>query len=370
MSVSGYYDKAIKDMGAFNYDISVPGGPSFPINDSVIVAKGDRVFHRFKILPALELLDSFTALRPEDLQEPYVDDNIIPLDAHRWIYVYERLDKAQFTRYTEDQGKTWVTIPNIFTVPENHLFYHYYFERSNIQVVGSRVWIFCAQISDTLYRSNDYGKTWQRLVLPEWLKPGLIKSFAFADRNVGLMTCYNDGKLARTMDGGETWSTEGLQRPDNKNAFIAYAPPTANKDGLFFIYGSNGCHYSSSNGQWWKWMDGYQHDYLSFYDAEHGLSFYEPSLSVFKYRFFQNTLRTDVRQTQETEVLVYPNPASTYIKMDVEQLTPVEIYDMMGRCVCKCEVSREIPIDISNLKPSRYILHLTEIGGQYVFSVN
>ncbi len=69
----------------------------------------------------------------------------------------------------------------------------------------------------------------------------------------------------------------------------------------------------------------------------------------------------------ESEILVYPNPASEYliVKLPLHQSGNLLIEDMNGRVVLESELTSETKVDVRYLARGIYILHFATTNGVY-----
>lgn len=275
------------------------------------------------------------------------------------IHIIERLDRTVSARISFNQGGSWSDSEYIGLDTKNGISYPFH-DKFNAQSVGNMVWIYSGLEPTKLFRSSDLGRTWETITLPSWLKPAAYNSIAFSTEKFGLMTCFNDGKLARTTDGGETWEVDGFQKPSGLSNRITFANATTNNPGFFMIYGIEGCYYSYSNGQWWHKIDGEKHNLVSFYNANFGVSFYEAPNNNLRtnYRTFSNMLSTGIDlNLDDRKPEFYPNPSNGLLFTQSETDLAGYIYNSQGITVYRfTQFSAAQPLNLSSLPSGIYFL--------------
>lgn len=278
-----------------------------------------------------------------------------------WMHLMARKNGSISCRISRNQGSSWHDAPAPNLTHEYGLSYAYA-EKFSYYTIDSCIWIYSGLTADSLYRSTDLGKSWETILLPDWLKPAVYHSIAFSSSQNGLMTCFNDGKLAKTTDGGKTWSKETVLKPNVISSRLCYAKPSASHEGFYALYGNDGCYFSTSEGQWWSKMDDLRHELITFYNADYGFSFRYDGLSVNAIRPFQNNLRTSLENPFGTSTIrVYPNPTSSYIHTDELENSLAVIFTPQGKEVLRSfHFNSEQPIDIKALPMETYLLWVPE----------
>ena len=76
--------------------------------------------------------------------------------------------------------------------------------------------------------------------------------------------------------------------------------------------------------------------------------------------FYSETVGVD--EMIETESMIYPNPANTYIVVEGSDIKEVEIYDMMGRKVVSSEMQSSSVIEIDNLSSGIYMIRSIDVN--------
>src|SRR5579862_5445672 len=122
-----------------------------------------------------------------------------------------------------------------------------------------------------LYRSTDYGESWQEVSsarqvpdLDKWTFPapphtGHFKTMAFDPRNASVLYAgVEQGALLKSTDGGRTWrELAGYSRPDDnvyKDIHQIRLRPT-NPDEIFMT-GGMGLYHSTDGGETWEHLTG------------------------------------------------------------------------------------------------------------------
>ncbi|RZL57732.1 MAG: T9SS type A sorting domain-containing protein, partial [Pedobacter sp.] len=74
------------------------------------------------------------------------------------------------------------------------------------------------------------------------------------------------------------------------------------------------------------------------------------------------------KMSSTNDILVYPNPASRYINVKVEQRQIVKIYNSMGALCLQVLVNEQEPIDISKLPSGVYYLKTLERSAKFIIT--
>lgn len=104
-----------------------------------------------------------------------------------------------------------------------------------------------------LYRSDDGGKSWQKIAVPS-VEDGEIASLTDSPAIKGVMYIAGRGLgVLRTDDGGKTW----VERNDGlpSHAVIAIAAHTTQPDTVYAVVQDSGVYRSQDGGKSWRLMD-------------------------------------------------------------------------------------------------------------------
>jgi len=74
-----------------------------------------------------------------------------------------------------------------------------------------------------------------------------------------------------------------------------------------------------------------------------------------------------INSPEKILVKVYPNPASTLLKIELQSNSEVtfNLHDMYGRSILEQQyLKNDISIDVTNLKPGIYLLHVNSVNSQ------
>jgi len=330
---------------------------AYPLNDSTFGGRGFDMLHIINLngdhVDTIEYGSS--TVKPNEAIER---TQFMALDKSNWLLYYSyKNDFEVYSMVTHDMGETW----NSSNFPLEYAVAWDDFANLNLEVVNSSIWLYTAKNKDTLIHSVNFGETWESYLIPADIAPVANHSFAFSSESFGLMTCYNGSGLARTFDGGKTWSPDGVERPNRKNTKIVFAKATSTKDALFFIYGHEGCDFSSSDGLWWKNLDSKDHILIGFDDVEHGFSYYRDLNNWWhNCRVFVNNLNTSFVEIPNKNSTLYPNPSNGLIRVNtgIEDF-PIEIAvrDLNGKLVRNMLITNsQEQIDLTDLKSGLYFL--------------
>lgn len=259
------------------------------------------------------------------------------------------------------------------------------------------------ELTTLIAKSTDYGDSWEVIrPLVDW---DWIVNFHFLDKNVGWYSAerpYTDMSyrhvICKTTDGGNTWieQLDTLMRNPNDN--FGYMRFRDSTNGIaigdwFKIFKT------SDGGNYWKYLDSYYQDYkndsypfLYLRAFEYindnqiiGIVYYDPV--ILKFTFDKES---SILENFTSGTLIYPNPASDYITINLSSINPMlkrgvegigagveeelvlEIYDVMGMKIQSTPfetqniVSLQQRIDISNLSQGVYFLKIGDKVEKFV----
>jgi len=159
---------------------------------------------------------------------------------------------------TSDGGETWEQIAPANIPPVMKDEYAFAASGTSIAVQGkAQVWIGTGGAAARVFHSKDGGKSWQvtRTPLPSGSASAGIFSLAFYDEKFGIAVGgdYRKpeevlGSLARTNDGGETW-TALETAPLQFRSCVCFIPNTKGK--MLVAAGILGADYSRDGGRTW-----------------------------------------------------------------------------------------------------------------------
>lgn len=187
-------------------------------------------------------------------------DSMAFWDAQNGIVLGDPIVGHLFILITSDAGKTWQRIPPQNLPPVLPGEYAFAASGTCIAVYGkSYVWIGTGGATARVFRSSDCGHTWSVATTPivSGAESSGIFSLAFRDENNGIAVGgdyrkENDalGNIARTVDGGLTWTLIEESPTMPYRSCVAYVPNTGG--GLWVTVGSSGSDYSIDDGTTWK----------------------------------------------------------------------------------------------------------------------
>lgn len=143
---------------------------------------------------------------------------------------------------TTDGGKNWLRV----TPPSNSSG----ISLSSISMIGNdNIWIS----GTVVYHSIDGGNSWTTIQSPVLINKGLQGIHAINKDIIyaaGGKTMTEDGFIARTIDGGQTWDSIVPANNYNKNRWIGVTSSDPNN---IIVYGGTSHYvYSNDGGQSWK----------------------------------------------------------------------------------------------------------------------
>ena len=160
---------------------------------------------------------------------------------------------------TNDGGESWekLSCENAPGFVEGEAFFAA--SNTNIAIVDDVVWIASGGKKAKIYKSLDYGKTWESFTTPivQGVNSKGIYSIDFVDENKGIIIGgdytkpeENKANKAITVDGGKTWQLVADNKNPNYKSCIQYVPKTNGKE--IFAVGKTGVSYSNDTGKTWS----------------------------------------------------------------------------------------------------------------------
>ncbi len=177
---------------------------------------------------------------------------------------------------TRDGGKTWSKIPcsKLPKVAEGEAAFAA--SNTNIKVLGTTAWIVTGGKKARIFKTTDYGDTWEVYTTPIVQGEGSqgIYSVDFADENNGIIIGGDYSKpkgnianKAITKDGGKTWLLVADGQDPNYKSCVQYVPDTDGKE--VFAVGKTGISFSNDGGITWKEVSKEPYYVIQFVNKHH-----------------------------------------------------------------------------------------------------
>ncbi len=178
-------------------------------------------------------------------------------DKNNGVVVGEKNKGAGFEIYTTTNGGlNWNLVPQTNIPPA---YADEYIQTTPMGVYKDNIWLTTLpgpNHGPRIFKTSDKGYHWTATE-PSGLTNDYLISLAFQDENKGMMVefTYNEGKILKTSNGGETWTE--ISSPDSlKPNFIVHFPGTVSSylvanDGNF-AGGPGGSAYTTDEGVTWK----------------------------------------------------------------------------------------------------------------------
>ncbi|MBD2717072.1 T9SS type A sorting domain-containing protein [Microvirga sp. STR05] len=237
-----------------------------------------------------------------------------------------------------------------------------------LQVLGTRAWF--ATDEGRVFRSSDRGLTWS---VSSTGLTSYIANLAFRDASNGLVMGEN-GTLASTSDGGQTWTRITPSGPLHAVSMVAVpGTNTYISAGLDGEFGGSGSSYSTNDGQTWTAIESTRnHALISFVGPTVGWS---GSLVVDAVGDISNNgvnryngpaLSTSAALAAALGLQVYPNPSAdgrfTVEAPGLKSASRISVLDALGRVVVSQPWSAAAiapaSLDLSRQAPGVYVLEL------------
>ena len=192
-------------------------------------------------------------------------------DADNGIAVSDPVGGKLLLMKTTNGGKEWSRIPpeNLPPILEGE--YGFAASGTGIAVFGDEhVWIATGGAAARVFRSADRGSTWRVTQTPivSGTPSSGIFSIAFRDAQNGLVVGgdyqnprFANGNVARTTDGGASWTLIAEPKSVAFKSCAAYVPNS--KSSVLVTLGTSGSNYSTDDGLTWVRLDSLGYNTLS-----------------------------------------------------------------------------------------------------------
>ena len=194
-------------------------------------------------------------------------------DANNGIAIGDPTDNCMSVIITKDGGNTWTKVPceQLPEVAEGEAAFAA--SNTNIAIVGNTVWFASGGMKSRIYKSIDFGNSWEVFETPitQGEPTKGIYSIAFADKNNGiaiggdyLKPTLNLANKATTSDGGKTWSLIAEGENPNYKSGIQFVPETNGNE--IVTVGVTGISFSNNGGKTWQQVSDKSYYAISFVD--------------------------------------------------------------------------------------------------------
>jgi photosystem II stability/assembly factor-like uncharacterized protein len=266
---------------------------------------------------------------------------------------------------TSNGGTTWTRVAQA-NIPDQDGGEEYGYT-GNYAVAGNTIWFGTS--TGRLFRSSDFGATWQAFPtpVPDFGSATLGGAYTFSDNNKGLLS-REDGTLYSTNDGGETWTPVTY----NGTLFvgdISYVPGTsmvvATSVSGAAVNGT-GSAYSLDDGLNWITVDtGVQYNTVRFYNNTTGFAggFNTSSTVGGIYKYTGTALSTS--DFEGKQLVVGPNPSNGIFTITGAPVKSVVVTDMLGKQVYSADfgLSTYNNIDLTSAASGIFLMTVTGENG-------
>lgn len=202
--------------------------------------------------------DKATLVYKEEHEKVFYDAITFFEDNRHGIAVGDPTENCASILTTKNGGDTWEKIPcsQLPSLEDGEAFFAA--SNTNIKTLGSTVWIASGGKKARIFKSEDYGNSWQVYNTPiiHGNGPQGIYSIDFYDDKNGIIIGGNYAEpkenianKAITKDGGKSWQLVASGRNPNYKSAVQYVPNTAGKE--IFAVGKTGISFSNDGGKNW-----------------------------------------------------------------------------------------------------------------------
>lgn len=227
-----------------------------------IASNGENLFILSIYNPALlyKVSEDTTKLVYSEMNEKVFYDAIKFFDdGIHGIAVGDPIEDCHSIIITKDGGNSWTKLPcdNLPKFEEGEAFFAA--SNTNIKIINNTVWIASGGKKSSVYKSFDYGHSWEEYSSPIIQGEGSqgIYSMDFSDENNGIViggdyskSKDNEANKAITKDGGKTWKLVSVGENPNYKSCVQYVPGTNGQE--IFAVGFTGISYSKDGGNTWR----------------------------------------------------------------------------------------------------------------------
>jgi photosystem II stability/assembly factor-like uncharacterized protein len=237
-------------------------------------------------------------------------------------------------------------------------------------VVGTHIWF--ATDDGRVFHSANKGQTW---TVADTKLAGPISGLAFRDEMNGLAVLSSDTdlshQLARTTDGGATWTPVTYQGPLHGYG-ISRVPGTSNylSVGADIGNGDTGSSYSRDNGQTWIDLES-TINHLEV-EAVSSTVAWTGALASGIYKLNSAVLGTRQDVALQKAMRVYPNPSAdgqftVQLGSNLGSEAQVSVFDALGRSVhtqtVKAAANPVVAVDLAQQAAGIYTLRVSSESG-------
>ncbi len=217
--------------------------------------------------------DRKTKLVYKEEGEKVFYDSIQFFDARNGIAMGDPIEGCLSIILTNDGGNTWTKLPCDVLPKVEDGEGAFAASNTNIKVLSSTAWIVTGGNKARVFKTKDFGKTWEVFDTPiiQGNGPQGIYSVDFTDENNGIIIGgdyskpeENKANIAVTKDGGKTWQLVANGSYPNYKSCVQYVPDTQGKE--VFAVGKTGISFSNDAGITWKHVSNDSYYVIQFVD--------------------------------------------------------------------------------------------------------